>query len=503
MIFSNSRRFLLLSLVATLGTCVSGATTHAQIEGEPLVPTYLLHRDLSAPLVGEFTDERLLIDETYHGIYSRRRQLLQDRLLKTHLEGGTTSTRPRLIFITGPIGAGKTWVRSELERLHYLDPSVFLTLDPDQIKGDIPEYTKIQQTNPELAANMVHRESNYLLELATERALLLQKNIVLDLAMRDVNYFKQIVTRIQKTQPQYQIEIIHVTNSLENMLKNANERAIKTGRYVDDEVVEASLADTKVAIDTLRPLVHRVFDIDNTTHPDLKRLAETETFKQLASEQTPPIPSSTLDIIFDIDLTLVEEIKTTDPRYAAANAGSLPRTITIEGIIYQIIEGAEKLVNRISALPQVRVSYMSGGAKSRNLKLLRAVHAQGGGTWYDQAYRVLSRSDLPLIEVKKDEFRLKKDVRKINPDLDRVLLLDDIPSFILSEHLENQLWLGEIEALHERLIGHPRPAQSTLEKAGDILEHAIRVYTKTGRAMADTLNDLRAQPSSCNPLLHP
>ena len=81
---------------------------------------------------GAFKQIRCQLDHAFHGIYSRKRQVLQDGILSDVVSQGTCShERPWIVFTAGVMGAGKRhvleWMRGEghfpLKGLVRIDPN--------------------------------------------------------------------------------------------------------------------------------------------------------------------------------------------------------------------------------------------------------------------------------------------------------------------------------------------------------------------------------------------
>lgn len=143
-----------------------------------------------------------------------------------------------------------------------------------------------------------------------------------------------------------------------------------------------------------------------------------------------PASPQTLDqhIVFDIDWTLVAETET--PNLFPKN-----RVINVEGKHYVLYDGVENFIQKILSTPQFKVSFFSGGNKSRNEELLKNIKLKDGRTFFEAAYKVLNKEDLvempnSTAEMKFAE-RFKKDLTKVSEDLDQILMFDDTPNFVM------------------------------------------------------------------------
>ncbi|WP_044557440.1 hypothetical protein [Halobacteriovorax marinus] len=156
------------------------------------------------------------------------------------------------------------------------------------------------------------------------------------------------------------------------------------------------------------------------------------------SLRAPSSVNSQIDIIFDLDWTLVKQVD--------AVVGDDSNYIHVGDEIYRLGDGAVELLDFLFSKQGIRVSFFSGGKFSRNSELLKKIKTRHGNA-FDLAYRVLSYED--LTKVSSDEGlsfskRFKKDIRLVTQDVSNTLLIDDDQRFLLSEsYRKNLLWMGE------------------------------------------------------------
>lgn len=154
-----------------------------------------------------------------------------------------------------------------------------------------------------------------------------------------------------------------------------------------------------------------------------------------------PAQADLLDVVFDLDWTLIGEVKSTT---------DIPATEILihEQDRYRLLPGARELIRSLLAEGRVRISFFSGGPRERNEAVLKQVMVDGVSL-YDLAYKVLSRTDLTdrSAEVESDarfSERYKKDLRLVNTDLTKVIMIDDNDLFAVDENQRrNFIWLGE------------------------------------------------------------
>lgn len=145
-----------------------------------------------------------------------------------------------------------------------------------------------------------------------------------------------------------------------------------------------------------------------------------------------------LHVVFDIDWTLV---------YPLEQAPKPPDSLAVKigGKWYRYSDRAGELIEHLHKRGDVKVSFFSGGEKTRNLELLKKLKLPSGKSADEIAHKILNADDMTRVsndDTLKFSERFKKDLRKISPDLDRVVLLDDVKNFVLPGQEKNLLWTG-------------------------------------------------------------
>lgn len=158
-----------------------------------------------------------------------------------------------------------------------------------------------------------------------------------------------------------------------------------------------------------------------------------------------------MDVVFDLDWTLLYPLKE-NPN------GKFSKVIEASDELYRIADGAEDVLLRLYEMPNVRISFYSGGNTARNIEALKKIQLANGQSAFDIAYKVLNVSDLAAISY--DESlpftqRFKKDLSRINSDISRVILIDDSKNFALAEQSRHQLWLGKTYNYYEKFDDIP------------------------------------------------
>lgn len=151
------------------------------------------------------------------------------------------------------------------------------------------------------------------------------------------------------------------------------------------------------------------------------------------------LATAQVDIVFDLDWTLVYSV---DEELA-----SEARTIRVEGKYYRLADGAEDVIAALHSSPDFRVSFFSGGEKARNHKLLKQIFLPNSNkSLYEVAHKILSKEDLAVHSTDPDAAftqRYKKDLRLVNEDLGKVVLIDDLKEFTPAGQKKNLFWLGK------------------------------------------------------------
>lgn len=141
-------------------------------------------------------------------------------------------------------------------------------------------------------------------------------------------------------------------------------------------------------------------------------------------------------IVFDIDWTIVAEIKKPTPSQLKNK-----RIIEVFGVHYYVNDGLEEFIEDLTLRKDVKISFFSGGNKLRNTELLSKIKLKDGRSLKDVAFKVLNNEDLVIVDNASQgarfSERFKKDLTKVSLDLDQLIMLDDTANFVL-ENSDNQ-----------------------------------------------------------------
>mmetsp|Transcript_43325 Transcript_43325/g.79300 ORF Transcript_43325/g.79300 Transcript_43325/m.79300 type:complete len:442 (+) Transcript_43325:207-1532(+) len=238
----------------------------------------------SAPLESGFVGENVAIrkslDYSYHGNYTKNRQLFQDALIKSNvLLNGSGSDKPWYVLTCGPMGAGKGWVLGWMSATGILELERVSKIDPDAFKLRMPEWQIYQEHGmTDVAGTRTHAESSYIAEIAQHVAMNNNMDVWIDGSLRNWKWYEIELQRIRKRYPQYRIAIIAISASEEMIESNIKRRAMETGRDIPDELRQATTNDEiGNGIVKLTHLVDLVASVRNTP-------ADEESDENLTSE---------------------------------------------------------------------------------------------------------------------------------------------------------------------------------------------------------------------------
>ncbi|CAB9529203.1 Zeta toxin [Seminavis robusta] len=259
------------------------------------VSTEDYHASNDRNFYGKYSHIRETLDYSYHKNYSYERQKFQDAIITEFLHGAvitdkdgqlcTTPTEPWLVFTGGAMGAGKSYTMRRLVENGQFPLIAFITVDPDMIRRQLPEYHVYCESNPELAGTLTHKESGYIAEILTLAGLQSGKNVMVDGSLRNAEWYKTYFKRLRSDFPILRLAIIHVTAPREAIFQRAAERALVTGRVVPTAVLEEAIEQVPRSMKILAPLVNYHVDLNNAPGaPDIELGTEGETWSNFSSK---------------------------------------------------------------------------------------------------------------------------------------------------------------------------------------------------------------------------
>jgi hypothetical protein len=262
-----------------------------------LLSTEEIHACNSTPQSGPYAAARLALDYGWHGRYTLYRQQLQDRIIAAHLVRAPPppcGARPWLVHTCGAMGAGKSHVMRWLAATGAFPLHAFVTVDPDRIKGELPELAPFVAADRASAGTRLHKESLLIADVLTQSALAEGRNVLVDGSMRNTQWYGQEWTRLRVAAPRHRLAVLLVEASPRTILGRAAVRAVETGREVPPDVLNDSIVRAPATFERLRPLADFSAVIDNDgAFPKLRSPSALRAFAETFSDCAwwPSVPS--------------------------------------------------------------------------------------------------------------------------------------------------------------------------------------------------------------------
>ena len=164
-----------------------------------------------------YREIRAMIDYSYHARYTRDRELVQDRIIDSVLSSTPATlddgNNPSwIVFTAGVMGVGKTFTTRYLQQRGKLPlGNSFVTVDPDDLRGQLPEYATYVERNAETAGEQTQKEAGMISEILTLVALKRGQNVLVDGTLCDWGWYARYFDKLRVLFPMLRIGIIHVT----------------------------------------------------------------------------------------------------------------------------------------------------------------------------------------------------------------------------------------------------------------------------------------------------
>lgn len=173
-------------------------------------------------------------------VYDKSRQALHQKIINSALEGIPSQRNPRVMFMGGGYASGKGTVRRQLEAQGKV-PENALTLDPDQIKAQLPEFQHmVRNGDPE--ANLATYEEAWDVAQALQHEAMKRKvHTVVD-GLSNTSP-EDMLNRVKafKDAGYKHAEAHYVNIPTDEAVKRANNRAVNSTRPENRRVIPESL----------------------------------------------------------------------------------------------------------------------------------------------------------------------------------------------------------------------------------------------------------------------
>jgi len=285
-----------------------------------------------------FAQARQKLDYSYHKNPKMFRQEFQDGILKNilastsknldttspqeeKLDGGkgmanNQKQNPWIVFTAGCMGVGKSYALSQLFQKDLFPLDMFVAIDPDKIKSELPEMAGYLAHDPESAATKVHRESTQMSDVLFEHALANQEDILVDGSLRDVEWYKILFQRLRSEFPMYRLAILHVSADPDIVRLRVKKRAEYTGRDVPQELLEDSMTQVPISVNTLGPLADVTCEISNNDSQPIDLVKMNFYYhsdQSSSSQQEPNLDWATFAKIWTLDSETAEPEQQQEP----------------------------------------------------------------------------------------------------------------------------------------------------------------------------------------------
>lgn len=219
---------------------------------------------------GPFSHIRKQLDSVYHVHYNKYRQWFQDSIIEDLLDNieesdiCTTPVEPWLIYTAGAHGAGKLYTVQKLVESGRLPLLSYVFADPDEIRRRLPEFEVYLQRSPSKLNELTEKESGYITELVVHAALQTGRNVILDGALRDYEWWNLFFDKVRKEYPMLKVALLHITAPRDVIMHRLVAHSLKTGREIPQESIDTVLEKLPQSIEAVAPNVDYFCTISNT-----------------------------------------------------------------------------------------------------------------------------------------------------------------------------------------------------------------------------------------------
>jgi len=282
---------------------------------------------------GAYANVRQMLDYSYHAHYRKERQWLHDAIIEDNLlkhqqqndsdhydyQQGEPVHLPRypwLVLMVGVHGALKHTTTRQLIDAGRLKLLSLVCVDTDDLRRYLPEYATYRDACPSSVDRRTRKEAGYISETLAIAALQAGRNVIFYGSLKDTAWYKDtFVPFLRKQFHSMKVALIHVVTDPDVAFQRAQQRAIATGRTLNEQEFKHQCTDTiPKACKQIQAVVdyHAEIRIDPTG--DLKLLSEggdwskfTQIFDQQKSVLSLSYPDQQNDISVPIPIVLTHQ----------------------------------------------------------------------------------------------------------------------------------------------------------------------------------------------------
>lgn len=194
------------------------------------------------------------------------RQALHDSIKRDaldHVKPVAEGEKKIAIMSMGGPGSGKSTVLKAAG----IDETRFVKVDPDGVKGSLPEYQKA--TAPDAtyrgAALMAHEESSYVAKEIRDEAIATGKNVIIDGTCANAAKSEALIDHL-KAQG-YEVRLVMPHIEVEDAMQRVSDRAERSGRLVPEKIVRDNYAKIPQNFERLAAKADAAALFDNSSKP--------------------------------------------------------------------------------------------------------------------------------------------------------------------------------------------------------------------------------------------
>ena len=192
---------------------------------------------------GPFAQARASVDISYHGVYLRSRQHLQDQIIHNILSNGIPTSKPVFLLILGGLGAGKHHTFRSLNRYGRFPLDAFVWIDTQQIIQQIPETNiLLQDVSKKIqVVTRTRKEAGFIAEVAIQEAMSCKKCIAYSTSLASSEWTKEWINGLKNKFSEYAFLTIHVIAPKDDVMMRALEVKRLRDIYISDEDILLSI----------------------------------------------------------------------------------------------------------------------------------------------------------------------------------------------------------------------------------------------------------------------